>query len=379
MPAFAGMTSFLMNEVKLEFSGPHEMSSRAAAADKLGFLERLPKWVICIPLLLQWIALSLRYRSTMLPSIANPAITAGGLVGEGKTEYFRSMGAAALAATAKHGSFVVNSASAEVDAAACMNAADLEFPIIAKPDVGWCGFGVRLLNSTAELSAYLAVFPERERVVLQAYVPSEGEAGIFYVRRPGDARGEVIGLALRYFPRVIGDGKRTIAQLIAATPRLERLSRDGLHRVSRAGDERPEAGQVVRLATIGSTRVGAIYRDGERLITPQLRAAIDAIACDMDRFYFGRFDVRYDSEDALKSGRGFTIIEVNGAGSEAIEAWDPELKPLAAFRKIFRKQAWLFRIGADNRPRGFRTIATMQLLRLHLRQQRLILRYPPSN
>ena len=51
-------------------------------------LERMPKWLICIPLTLQWLWLALRYRSLSLPTIVNPAITAGGLVGEGKLEYF---------------------------------------------------------------------------------------------------------------------------------------------------------------------------------------------------------------------------------------------------------------------------------------------------
>jgi len=63
-------------------------------------LERMPKWLICVPLVVQWLWLSLKHRSTTLPSAANPAITAGGLVGEGKCEYFSGMGALARAATA---------------------------------------------------------------------------------------------------------------------------------------------------------------------------------------------------------------------------------------------------------------------------------------
>ena len=61
-----------------------------------GMLERMPKWLICIPLALQWLWLALRYQSLTLPTIANPAITAGGLVGEGKLEYFDGMGPLAL-------------------------------------------------------------------------------------------------------------------------------------------------------------------------------------------------------------------------------------------------------------------------------------------
>ncbi len=351
----------------------------AAAPASRGFLERLPKWLIVVPLLIQWLLLSLRYRSAVLPSVANPDITSGGLVGEGKTEYFRSMGSHALTATARTGSFLVDPASAAADAAVCMRQAGLAFPLIAKPDIGWCGFGVRHIASQAGLADYLAAFPAGERLLLQAYVPDEGEAGIFYVRDPGAASGRLLGLALRYFPQVTGDGRHSVGQLIARDARLRRLVKDPLHRSEPIGSQIPAHGHKVRLATIGSTRVGGLYRDGSALITPQLSAAIDLIALDMREFHFGRFDVRFHSLEALMRGEGFTIIEVNGAGSEAIEAWDPRHSPAAAFARIFSKQALLFRIAAANRRRGFRPIGLGQLARLHLRQQRLIPRYPPSN
>ncbi|MDB5972600.1 MAG: hypothetical protein JWQ90_5050 [Hydrocarboniphaga sp.] len=358
------------------------MKSAPAAAgtrvDTRAFLEKLPKWVIVILPVAHWVLMSLRHRAAVLPSVANPKITSGGLVGEGKTEYFRIMGVVARAVTAPNGSFVVHTERAAADAAACMQAAGLAFPIIAKPDIGWCGFGVRRIDAPIELADYLAAFPRSERVVLQAYVPDAGEAGVFYVRLPGETRGRVLGLALRYFPQVIGDGRHSIAELIAGDARLARLG-DPLHR-SRIDPARiAAAGEVVRLATIGSSRVGGLYRNGEALITPQLTTAIDAVARDMDEFHFGRFDLRYASEVALMEGRGFTIIEVNGAGSEAIEAWDPQTRPLAAFGKIMAKQVLLFRIAAANRKRGFEPMGFLALAKLHLNQQRLIPLYPPSN
>jgi hypothetical protein len=63
----------------------------APAPPPRGALERLPKWLICVPLALQWLWLGLRHRSLTLPTAANPRITAGGLVGEGKLEYFAGM------------------------------------------------------------------------------------------------------------------------------------------------------------------------------------------------------------------------------------------------------------------------------------------------
>ena len=141
----------------------------------------------------------------------------------------------------------------------------------------------------------------------------------------------------------------------------------------------PSSGEVVRLATIGSTRVGGLYRDGQAFITAALMQAVDAIARDMPDFYFGRFDVRFDSLQELGAGRGFTIMEVNGAGSEAIQAWDPETGVLDGFRMIFEKQRILFAIGHAMRRRGVKPIGLLSLIQLNRRQQRLIAGYPPSN
>ena len=140
----------------------------------------------------------------------------------------------------------------------------------------------------------------------------------------------------------------------------------------------PTCGEVVRLATIGSTRVGGLYRNGGAYITPALVQAIDAIARDMRDFHFGRFDVRFDSLQALRAGHGFVIMEVNGAGSEAIEAWDPDTSLLNGLKMIFAKQRMLFEIGAAMRQRGHAPIGLVELARLNRRQQQLIAAYPPS-
>lgn len=343
-----------------------------------GALETLPKWLICIPLVVQWLWLSLRYGSATLPSSANPAITAGGLVGEAKLEYFRGMGPLARAVTARHCALPPARQSL-AGLRAAMVQAGLVFPVIVKPDLGMCGFGVRLVSDESALLAYLALFPPNQQLVLQEYLPQEGEAGIFYAREPGAAEGRIIGLALRYFPRVTGDGSTTLAQLIAADPRARRVQGRADHDGVPDADRVPARGEVVRLATIGSTRVGGLYRDGAACITPALMAAVDAIARDMPSFYAGRFDVRFDDLQQLAEGRGLRIMEVNGAGSEAIQAWDPDIGLLAAFRIIFAKQRVLFAIGAANRRRGHRPVSLFRLAQLHVMQQRLLDAYPPSN
>lgn len=355
----------------------------ASAADnttqRCSTLERMPKWMICVPLAIQWLWLTVRHRSATLPSCANPCITAGGLVGEGKLEYFRGMGELARAATAPHVGVVATPGLTEAELARAMAAGGLAFPVIAKPDLGLCGYGVRRVDTMAGLFGYLAAFPAGETVVLQAYLPHEGEAGIFYVRDPDTEKAEIIGLALRYFPRVTGDGVRSLRALVDADPRARRLVNSAAHSPLAQPQYVPAAGEVVRLATIGSTRVGGLYRDGQRYNTPQLLAAVDAIARDMPSFYCGRFDVRFERLDELAAGRGFKIIEINGAGSEAIDAWDPDIGLLRGLGRVFAKQRRLFEVGAAMRRRGVRPVGLLALGRFYRRQQQLITLYPPSN
>ncbi len=354
-------------------SGPGD-----APALPVGRFEQLPKWLNLVPMVLQWAWLGLRHGSFTLPSSANPGITAGGLVGEGKLEYFRAMGPLARAATAD---FVAAANVHGRDVGVLlelMRGAGLAFPVIAKPDLGWCGYGVRLLDDAAALYDYQQRFPAGETFLLQRYLPDPGEAGLFYMREPGAAAGSLIGVLLRHYPSVVGNGVDTLAGLVACDPRLRRGALDAGHQSRCDGAHIPARGERVRLSTVASTRVGGAYEDGTSLATPALRERVDAIARDMGVFLAGRFDVRYRDVAALQRGE-FTIMEVNGAGSEAVHAWDPKYSIREVYRIVFAKQRLLFRIGAANRRRGHRPIGVFALGRLFLRQHALLRRYPPSN
>ena len=79
---------------------------------------------------------------------------------------------------------------------------------------------------------------------------------------------------------------------------------------------------------------------------------MDAIARDIPGFHFGRIDVRYSSEAALRQGQGFTIIEVNGAGSEATHIWDARCTLREAYAAQFTHYRAAWEIGRANRAAG---------------------------
>lgn len=343
-----------------------------------GRFERIPKWLNLIPMVAQWAWLGLRHGSLTLPSSANPAITAGGLVGEGKLEYFAIMGAVARAATARHIGVLLGPQTRCADILDAMHDAQLAFPIVVKPDLGWCGYGVRKVDDAVSLARYIDAYPRGQVLVLQRYLDEPGEAGLFYVRHRDDIKGSLLGILLRHYPVVIGNGRDSVGALIAGDLRLLRGLHDAQHEGSYDPDHVPQAGERVRISTIASTRVGGLYEDATASATPALLARVDAIARDMRDFHVGRFDVRYATLAALQRGE-FTIMEVNGAGSEAVHAWDPKYTVAQVYALVFAKQRLLFRIAAANRRAGNRPIGMLALAKLFLAQQRLMGRYPPSN
>jgi hypothetical protein len=266
-----------------------------------------------------------------------------------------------------------------------MSEADIEFPLVAKPDIGWQGFGVRKIDHENALLDYLKIFPKNVGLLIQELIPYDGEAGVFYARMPNEAHGKVFSLTLRYFPYVIGDGISTLYELIKNNPRTGFKSEYFLgknHDHLGLSPERlssiPFEEEMVRLAFIGSIRIGGIYRDARHLITPELSERFDEIARSIPEFYYGRFDIRFKSTELLKAAEDFSIIEVNGAGSEPIHAWDPEVSMINLYRELFKTQSLLFRIAAENRKRGFKTDGLVSFIKAAKKQNKLIKLYPPA-
>jgi hypothetical protein len=140
----------------------------------------------------------------------------------------------------------------------------------------------------------------------------------------------------------------------------------------------PQEGELIRLAFIGSLRVGGLYRDARHLITPELNERFDAIAGSMPEFYYGRFDIKFESTDLLKEGKGFSIIEINGAGAEAIQAWDPDVPVMQLYREFFKAQSLLFKVASLNRKRGYKPMSMIAFIKAIRKQNRLIDSYPAA-
>ena len=348
----------------------------------VSFFEFWPGWLFYIPVVFFWVLQALRYGSATLPSLSNPRIAAGGICGESKNDILDLAGTVARPWIAPYAAMTTQGHADAADlpvALAAMARAGLAFPVVAKPDMSCNGVGVRVVRDEAELAAYLDAFPRATALQLQELVTHEGEAGIFYIRHPGAARGRITSVTLKYPPVVTGDGRRAVRALVAADERLNAVSHLLLPKLGARADAVPAPGERVTLVFVGNHCRGSTFKDGLNIVTPALEARIDEIMHDVRDVYFSRIDLRYESLEALREGRNFKIIEFNGAASEATNIWDPEMTLGRAYREQFFHYGESFKIGAAMRARGLKPVGLVALAGLWRQQKRLMAVYPAND
>ena len=325
--------------------------------------EFWPPWAFYPPVIAYIGALMVKHRSATLFTAVNPAIPASGFIGESKFDILQGLaGAGDAVARSVFLASSLTTAEKRRRVEQVMAAHRLTFPIVLKPDQGQRGSGVVIVRSATELDARL-----RETsvdTIAQEYVGGE-EFGVFYYRHPADARGCIFSVTEKKFPTVVGDGCRTLEQLILDDDRAVCAAKLHCDRHRERLSTVPAAAEKVSLVELGSHCRGAMFLDGSWVVTPALEARFDAIAKTFDGFYFGRFDVRVDGGiEEFREGRGFKIVELNGVTSEATHIYHPGTPLLEAYRVLMEQWRIAFEIGAENRRRGVATTPLRTLFRL---------------
>jgi len=313
--------------------------------------EFWPAWLFYAPLIPLYAHLALKYRGLTLPAAANPGIPVGGFVGESKYDTLEKLQKAVpewMAASAllpaggepERDRFLLDA----------INQLGLKFPIIIKPDVGQRGVGVKVMPDLEAARKLVASLDAP--LVVQEYLPGPLEAGVFYLRDPESDVGRIFAVTRKEFPTLTGDGKSPLRELILRDARASLIADTYFHRLGEELGTIPEAGETVRLVRTGNHAQGCIFHDGMGWATPDLLHRFDRISRSIDGFYFGRYDVRFEDEEAFKRGEGFRILELNGASSEATSIYDPKTSLLTAYQVLFEQWDLVFRIGARNRDGG---------------------------
>ena len=323
--------------------------------------EFWPMWAFYPPLLVYVLYLGLRYRGFTLFTASNPAMPASGFVGESKSAILEGLSGAgeriAQFAVLEPGSATERKAQVH----AFMEARDLGFPVVLKPDVGERGNGVLIAHNDDAVAAYLA--SEQGPVIVQEFAPGH-EFGVFYYRIPGESTGRIFAVTDKRPPVVTGDGERTLEELILCDDRAVCMAETFMDRHAASLFDVPEAGERVPLVDIGTHCKGCLFLDGNWVISPALEAEIDRVSKTFDGFFFGRYDIRTTDVEAFARGENYKVVELNGVTSEATNIYDPRNSLLKAYRVLFRQWELAFRIGAANRALGQRPVSVADLFRM---------------
>jgi len=342
--ALVGLTLFVLLHVWRKW-GTIVRHRIAVAATRIAKWEFWPAWLFYSPVTLFCLWLGVRHRGFSLPAIANLNQKNGGLVGESKISILEELMSTSPEHTAD--SYLIETGTPAERLTRIRRLFDentLQFPFVLKPDVAQRGAGFRKIESFNEVQDYLALVPTP--LILQRYAPGPNEAGIFYYRFPQESAGHIFAITRKRFPFIVGDGQQTVRELVERDPRARLLAETYLQRFAASADHILPVGERLRLVEAGNHCQGCIFSDGG----------------DLD-FFLGRYDIRYESDEQLRAGVGFTIVELNGAASEATNIYDERNTLWSAYATLYRQWALAYRIGAANRDRGYKPPTALAIFR----------------
>ncbi|HCL07011.1 MAG TPA: D-alanine--D-alanine ligase [Chitinophagaceae bacterium] len=312
---------------------------------KIFHWEYWPFAVLYAPLYPYWFWLCLKARAFFYINAANPSIRNGGFLMESKKEIYDILPQGTYPTT-----LFFHAGTAGTVVLEEVKKKGIQYPAIGKPDIGMRGMSVQKLENDADLLNYA----QKTKVdfLVQSYIPYEDELGIFYYRIPGEAKGQITGIVGKELLSVTGDGKSTIDELlqqqqrfILQLPTLRKNIPDELMMILPSGERK-------LLVPYGNHARGAKFLDVTYLADEKLNHVIDQLAKQIDGFYYGRMDVRYNSIEELREGRNFSIIELNGSGSEPTHMYDPCHSVFFAWKEITRHWAIMYKISTINHKHG---------------------------
>lgn len=327
--------------------------------------EFWPMWRFYPPVVLYVFWLGLKHRGLTVFTASNPAIPHSGMALESKSQILEGL-TGNKEQDARIARWTLIPAAAESEErleklSAWMEEQNLSYPIVLKPDIGERGQGVGIVRG--ELTALRFLLDCRADLIAQEYI--EGlEFGVFYWRMPGAERGEIFSINRKDLIHVTGNGKHNLERLILDDSRAMRMAKFFLQKHEDRIDWIPDEGERFQLTEVGTHCRGALFTDARELLTEPLLDSIDGLTKQFDGFYFGRYDVRVPSVEALKEGRDFKVLELNGVSAEATHIYQPGYSLFRAYRDLAKQWRVAFEIGAANIASGAETTPVREFWRL---------------
>ncbi|MCR9286060.1 MAG: hypothetical protein NXI23_01575 [Bacteroidetes bacterium] len=315
--------------------------------------EYWPMWLTNIPVVFIWLWFALRARKLFFFTAVNPVIETGGVLGESKINILNRIPNEVLPKTI----FVSKDADFQ-GILMKMKSLKLAYPIIAKPNIGERGLLVTKIDEEVRLKNYF----QKNKIdfLIQEFVDLPYEWAVMHHRLPDSNEGQVTSICIKEPLSIMGDGIANIRTLMRQKPRavlqLNRFEKDAQPLLNQI----PKKGETIELEPIGNHCRGTKFLNGNHLIDEQLNATFNQIAAQMDGIYYGRFDMKCASPDAVKKG-DFKVLEYNGIAAEPAHIYDPTYPLSKKYQDIYQHWKIIFKIYKIQQAKGEKSMSWSEM------------------
>jgi len=300
--------------------------------------------------------LAIKSRSFAYFTAANPQMAFGGAYGTDKTKLLNL-----LSSDYHTKDFFVPKEKAKEDIIKLMAENEIEFPIVAKPNVGERGRGVEKIDNDTELENYLKLI--KEDLIIQEFVAYPIELGVFYHRFPNSKQDGISSLVMKEFLSITGNGRDSFGKLLSKKFRAKSRLKYFKKKYPNKWHIIIPEGMTFKVEPIGNHNRGTKFLDGTHLINNKLVDVFREISKPLNGFYYGRFDIKVNSIRDLYEGKNIKILEINGTNSEPAHIYDPDYSLLKAYREVIKHMNLVYKISQANMALGVKPMPFSDLIK----------------
>lgn len=312
---------------------------------KLTHWEYWPYQVVYIPIYFQYLYYAFRTRSFFYFNASNPTFKNGGFFMESKKEIYDL-----IPQKYYPKSLLIEANIPFENIQNILIENNIQYPFIAKPDIGLRGTAVKKINNLEDLKYY--TLKANFNYLIQEFISYPNEIGLFYVKLPNEKRGKITGVVAKEFLIIKGDGIHSIKYFLLKEPRYQlqfnTLEKEYGEKLNQVLSEN----ESINLVPYGNHCRGTKFIDFSHIITPKLEETFTTICNQINGFHYGRMDIMFKSFEELEIGKNFQIVEINGAISEPTHIYDPNHSLWFGWKELTRHFRYLYKISKHNKKNG---------------------------
>ncbi len=318
--------------------------------------EFWPSWLFYAPMFLYGFVLALRSRSFAYFTTANPGMAFGGAYGTDKTKLLKL-----LSSEYHTKDFFAAKEQSKYEIIKLMFENEIDFPIVAKPNIGERGRGVEKIDNENDLDNYLKIITED--LIIQEFIAHPIELGVFYHRFPNSPQDGISSVVMKEFLSITGNGRDSFGKLLSKNFRAKSRLKYFRKRYPNKWNIIIPEGITFKVEPIGNHNRGTKFLDGTHLINEKLVEVFREISKPLDGFYYGRFDIKVNSIRDLYEGNNIKILEINGTNSEPAHIYDPDYSLFNAYREVIKHMNLVYKISKANIALGVKPMPFSDLIK----------------